>query len=119
MHHRDTEGTEGNGGRPRTGAGRIVLLRQPGLVDFIAGVIVGEVAEVPEGLTLRPLPAGAYAAFACTLRDIGSTWREIYGRWLPTSGYVEDVSRPSLEFYPPSTPGPDEPVIVYLPITAA
>jgi len=82
-------------------------------------MIVGEVAEVPEGLTLRPLPAGAYAAFACTLRDIGSTWREIYGRWLPTSGYVEDESRPSFEFYPPSTPGPDEPVIVYLPTTAA
>ncbi len=92
---------------------------QPGMVDFIAGVIVGDVADVPEGLALRALPGGTYAAFACTLPEIGATWGQIYGQWLPASGYAEDESRPGIESFPPSAPGPDQSVVIYVPIVKA
>ena len=91
---------------------------QPGIVDFIAGMVVGDVADVPEGLTLRPLPGGAYAAFSCTLSGIGATWGQIYGQWLPASGYAEDESRPAFEYFAPNASGPDAPVVIYVPIVA-
>lgn len=91
---------------------------QPGMADFVAGRIVGAVAEVPEGLTLRPLPGGAYAAVSCALGSVGPTWQQIYGGWLPSSGYAEDESRPSFEYYAPGTVGPDDPVTIYLPVAA-
>lgn len=89
---------------------------QPNMVDFVAGQVVAPVERVPEGLTLRAMPGGAYAAFRCTMREIGATWRQIYGQWLPASGYVEDASRPSFEYF---APGPDETVILYLPVSKA
>ena len=51
---------------------------QPDLMDFVAGMIVGDVTEVPEGLVLRALPGGMYAAFSCTLANLSDTWRAIF-----------------------------------------
>jgi predicted transcriptional regulator YdeE len=91
---------------------------EPGMMDFVAGMIVGDVAEVPEGLVLRALPGGTYAAFSCTLRTLSETWRAIYAEWLPASGYAEDESRPGIEYFPPGTAGSDEPATIYVPIVA-
>jgi len=89
---------------------------KPDLRDFVAGMIVGEVAEVPEGLALRALPGGVYAVFSCTMGNLSETWRAIFAEWLPTSGYAEDESRPGIEYFPPSTVGPDDPATIYLAI---
>jgi len=70
-----------------------------GQVDFVAGVMVDADAIVPEGLVKRPVPGGEYAAFECGMSEISGTWGRIYGEWMPSSGYVEDETRPSLEFY--------------------
>ena len=89
---------------------------QEGVADFIAGMVVGDVGDVPEGLTLRELPGGQYAAFQCTLSTICNTWGNIYSQWLPASGYVEDESRPGIEHYPSDAMGTDAPVTIYVPV---
>lgn len=93
---------------------------EEGMADFIAGMAVGELDQVPEGLVHREIPAGEYAAFECTMATIGPTWGAIYEQWLPESGYVEDETRPSLEQYPPDMgEGPDAPVTILVPIKAS
>jgi len=91
---------------------------QPDLMDFVAGMIVGDVTEVPEGLVLRALPGGMYAAFSCTLANLSDTWRAIFAEWLPSSGYAEDESRPGIEYFPPGTAGPDQPATIYVAVVA-
>jgi len=90
---------------------------EEGKTDFVAGMMVGEVVDVPEGLTLRDVPGGAYARFECTMSAIGPTWGAIYGQWLPSSGYTVDETRAALEYYPPDMQGPDTPVTIYVPVT--
>ncbi len=87
---------------------------QPGWVDFMAGMVVGADAVAPKGLEVRPMPGGTYARFDCTLGTIGPTWGAIYGQWLPSSGYVEDYTRPALEYYPPETMSPDAAVTIWV-----
>mgnify|MGYP000942399806 CR=1 FL=1 len=90
---------------------------EPEMADFVAGMMVRQVADVPDGLTLRAVPAGTYAAFACTMSTIGQTWADIYARWLPASEYVEDEGRPALEYYPPDmSPSPDGVLTILVPI---
>lgn len=90
---------------------------EPGMVDFVAGMMVGQVADVPEGLTLRAVPGGTYAAFACTMSTIGQTWSNIYSQWLPASEYVEDEARPAMEYYPPDmSTGPDGVLTILVPL---
>ena len=91
---------------------------QPGLVDFVAGMVADVGESVPEGLAHRVVPAGLYAKFRCTMGSIGPTWGAIYGQWLPASAYVEDEARPALEHYPPETMGPDSPVEIYVAVKA-
>ena len=86
------------------------------LVDFVAGVAVGDLDTVPDGATCRRVPGGTYAAFECKMATIGATWEAIYGKWLPTSGYDEDPARPGIERFPPRGDGPDAPVTVMVAI---
>ena len=72
---------------------------EPDMADYLAGMIVPVGVAVPAGMTLRPLPGGAYARFDCTLETLGATWGGIYSQWLPASPYVEDASRPAMECY--------------------
>ena len=60
---------------------------EPGIVNFVAGMIVGPDAAPVEGLVVRSLPGGDYAA---------------------------DEARPGFEFYPPEAMRPDAPVAIYL-----
>ena len=86
---------------------------QEGMVDFLAGMVVGEDATPPEGLELRLLPGGVYARFEGTMATIGETWGGIMGQWLPTSDYVEDLSRPAFEYFAPDMgQGPEAPVVI-------
>jgi len=93
---------------------------EEGMADFVGGVVVAQGTEAPAGLVARPLGGGTYAKFACTMSTIGPTWGGIYGQWLPTSGYVEDESRPGIEYYPPGDQdSPDAPVHVYIAVRPA
>lgn len=89
---------------------------EEGKADFVAGQLVGDVAVVGNGLTLKAVPGGEYARFDCKMSAIGQTWGAIYGQWLPTSAYTEDGSRPSLEFYPPGAMGPEADVAIFVPV---
>lgn len=56
----------------------------------MVGVEIAELGELPLELSVKVLPAGAYAV--CTLRgpEIRSNWPDaIYKGWLPESGYQE------------------------------
>lgn len=87
---------------------------EPGKVDFVAGMMTTETAEVPQGLVKRPVSGGLYARFQCAMSAIGPTWGTIYREWLPSSQYEEDETRPALECYPPETRGPDDVVTVFV-----
>ena len=77
---------------------------EPGLVDMVAGMAVGDVDDVPEGLTVRTIPGGQYAVFECGMDAIGPTWGAIYSEWLPASEqYEEDGTRACFEYFPPGS----------------
>ena len=89
---------------------------EPGRVDFVAGMRVAEGGEAtaPPGLTQRAVPGGLYAKFRSSMADLGRTWRDIYGRWLPAAEYAEDELRPAVEHYPPEMAGPDAMIEIYV-----
>ena len=89
---------------------------EAGWVDFCTGMMVAQGARPPEGCITRAVPGGIYARFNVTMATIGSTWGAIYSRWLPSSGYVEDESRPAMEYYPPVAMSPEAPVVIFVPI---
>ena len=89
---------------------------EEGKADYIAGQMVGDVADVSEGLTLRAVPGGTCARFDCKMAAIGQTWGAIYGQWLPASAYEQDETRPSLEYYPPGAMGPEADVAIFVPV---
>lgn len=89
---------------------------EKGMMDYVAGMAVGEVESVPEGLVVRDVPAGGYAVFEGTLKTIGETYDYAFGEWLPTSGYHLDKKLPAFEHYPPDTKGQDDPVSIYVPV---
>jgi predicted transcriptional regulator YdeE len=64
---------------------------KPKQMDYLAGMAVGDVNEVPEGLILREVPASRYAVFECTVK---------------TALYVrpnQDSPKADFERYPPGT----------------
>ncbi len=89
---------------------------QEGMADFVAGMVVRDTDAVPDGLVLREIAGGTYALFSCTMSSISATWGQIYSQWMPASGYAEDTSRPSFEYYRPGEMGPDAPVAIYVPL---
>ena len=69
-----------------------------GEFDYIAGVEVDSVADIPEGMVTWDLPGGTYAVVTCTLPTIGETFQYIYHTWLPQSGY-QCTGTPDYELY--------------------
>ena len=70
--------------------------------DYLAGMAVEGVAEVPEGLQLREVPEATEAVFACTMATIGETYAFAYHEWLPASEYVCGEPLPWIEKYMPT-----------------
>lgn len=91
---------------------------EPGIeMDYLAGMAVADVDDVPEGLTLRELPVSRYAVFQCTVATIGGTYDWIFGQWLKTGPYPrprEGSPKADLERYPPATDSPDTPVLIHI-----
>ncbi len=110
--HRDVEALASEAGH----YGVYYATDEENMADFVSGMLVDESTAAPEGLTLRPIPGGDYAAFECTMGSIGPTWGDIYSKWLPSSGYQEDESRPSIEYYSPETEDEQSPVTIMIPV---
>ena len=85
------------------------------VVEVIAGMSVADVEEVPEGLTVREVPAMNCAIFECKMKDIARTYEYIYDEWLPGSQYEHDA-KPDFEHFPPDAESDDSPVKIYVAI---
>lgn len=83
--------------------------------DYLAGMAVKEVLEVPEDLLIRQIPSARYAVFETAVYAIGETYRHIFAEWFSRSLYQPGGPAPVFEQYPPQ--GQEEfPVLIYIPI---
>jgi predicted transcriptional regulator YdeE len=90
---------------------------EAGAMDYLAGMAVPRGAACPEeGLVVREVPAGRYAAFACTVATIRETYEFIHHSWLGDSPYVLDDPRPCFEHYAPGTDSGESPVLIHVPV---
>lgn len=88
-----------------------------GEFDYMAGMQVSSPADLPAGMVARDVPAQTYAVFPCTIPTLRETFQEIYGIWLPGSGYVR-APGPELEIYSESFDPrePDSVFDIYIPV---
>ena len=93
-----------------------VWLGEEGKLAYLAGMVVENLPEVPEGLAMREIPAARYAVFECTIGTLSKTYTAIWQEWLPTSNYILDESKSDFEYYPPKTGPGDPPAAIYIPI---
>jgi len=90
---------------------------QAGVLDYMAGNAVEQVADLPAGMTRWDVPANTYAVFEATLPSIGETFDYAYNTWLPTSGY-QPAAGPYFERYG-ETFNPEDPtskLSIYIPV---
>jgi predicted transcriptional regulator YdeE len=80
--------------------------------DYLAGMRVENLPEIPDGMEERVLPAAKYAIFPCTAATLGDTYGMIYGQWLPQSIYEFDSMAADFEYYLPDS----EAAEVYIPV---
>jgi AraC family transcriptional regulator len=73
---------------------------EDGSFEYIAGVRVSRVDELPPGLVHQRLPARRYAVFRHTghISSIHETFAAIFQRWLPASGF-QAADAPEFERY--------------------
>jgi predicted transcriptional regulator YdeE len=88
---------------------------QDGSFDYLAGMAVGRVEEIPPGLQVREVPAATYAVFACVVQSIGQTYGYIFGEWRSKSDYEIDPTKFAFEQYPPAVEA-NAPVLIHIPI---
>ncbi len=69
-----------------------------GVFEYLAGLEIKEIEEVPEGMERWEVPEQTYAVFPCKLATIGEAYRYAFEEWLPTSGYRR-APGPDFEYY--------------------
>ena len=84
-------------------------------MEYLAGMAVRDDAVPGEGTEARAVPAGEYAVFACETSAIGETYRYIFLKWLPGSGFEISPGAASFEQYPPEGKQED-PVRIHIPV---
>ncbi len=88
-----------------------------GEFDYMAGLQVSSTEDIPAGMAAYDVPAQTYAVFPCTIPTLRPVFDQIYGVWLPSSGYARTAG-PELELYD-ETFDPREPASefdVYIPV---
>lgn len=88
-----------------------------GTFDYMAGVSVEQVANLPAGMAAWDVPASTYAVFDATLSTIGAVFGHIYNSWLATSDYQQTTDL-NFERYG-ETFNPDDPnstMSIYVPV---
>jgi len=60
-----------------------------GEFEYVAGLEVSQVEDVPDGMVVREVPAAQYAVFTHlgSLEKLPATYEYIYRTWIPQSGY--------------------------------
>jgi len=114
------------GGLPHeTGEAAIGLRISPdddsmgGAFEYIAGLPVSKVEDIPEGFVARQVPEHTYAVFAHKgdLPSLSNTYEFIYETWLPQSGYTL-ADNLDFEYYDDDFKNfaPDSVFYIYIPI---
>jgi predicted transcriptional regulator YdeE len=85
-------------------------------LDYLAGMGVEAETEPPEGVEVREVPEALYAVFETSFQDIGSTYGQIWGEWLPSSSYEQDAVKLGFDYYPPSMAQGDPRIELWVPI---
>ncbi len=92
-------------------------LEPEGVFEYVAGVPVRKVEDVPEGMVSWDVPEGKYAVFTCTLKTIHEAYQYAFQTWLPGSGY-QRADGPDFEYYDadfdPDASHPE--LYIYIPI---
>lgn len=88
-----------------------------GTFDYMAGVSAEQTDDLPAGMTTWRVPAYTYAVFDTTLATIGDVFGQIYGSWLPSSGY-QQATDTNFERYGESfnPENPNSPMSIYIPV---
>ena len=58
-------------------------------LHYMAAVAVSNASRIPPGMESLAIPAGTYASFRYPLSGLARGFGEIFGRLLPSSGYVQ------------------------------
>ena len=66
------------------------------LMAYFAGMAVPNVADVPESLVIREVPAAREAVCACPVKTSGESWEHSFEPWPPASPYEDDRPRARL-----------------------
>jgi AraC family transcriptional regulator len=68
---------------------------------YLAGAIVSDIKDLPEGMAFRRILKHKYAKFTHrgSLAKLNDTYRYMYGQWLPNSAYDIDEIAPEIEWY--------------------
>jgi predicted transcriptional regulator YdeE/DNA-binding transcriptional MerR regulator len=117
------------GGLPyETGEAAIGLCITPedapedGAFEYVAGLPVTKVEDIPEGFVVREMPPYTYAVFAHKgdMPSLAKTYEYIYETWLPQSGY-KLAAKIDFEYYNEEFKNfsPDSVFYIYLPIERA
>ena len=86
--------------------------------DYMAGVAVTQITNLPPGMARWDVPANTYAVFEARLDNLGEVFGHIYNVWLPASEY-DHAASPYFEYYGPDFNPHDNPLLsVYVPVTA-
>lgn len=90
-----------------------------GAFEYIAGLPVSQVEDLPENFVVRQVPEHTYAVFSHQgdLQSLGKTYEYIYATWLPQSGY-ELAEKLDFEYYNEDFKdfAPDSVFYIYIPI---
>lgn len=91
----------------------------PGEFEYVAGLVVNKVEDLPQGFVVRDVPSLQYAVFTHVggLGDLKDTYDYIYHTWLPRSGY-ELAGNIDFEYYDEDFKdfAPDSRFYIYVPI---
>ena len=90
-----------------------------GEFEYVAGLVVSKVEDLPEGFVAREVPSYKYAVFTHVgaLSSLKDTYEYIYQTWLPQSGY-ELAGGIDFEYYDEDFKdfAPDSRFYIYVPI---
>lgn len=91
-----------------------------GEFDYVAACKVNRADAIPAGMVRVDLPEQTCAVFTTTLSKIGESFQEIYGTWLPSSGYHR-AEGPDFELYDEKwdSDDPNSEFYLYIPVTKA
>jgi predicted transcriptional regulator YdeE len=85
-------------------------------IDYLAGMAVEESAVAPAGVEVREVPAATYAVFSCPFQALGPAYGHIWGEWLQSGAYEQDMSKFGFDYYPPGTGEGDSPIEIWFPV---